>query len=160
MIASQPTIDSAILRLAKERNEARNLAKQLHALSIFENETPRKFRYHGEIQGVVHALYKETKRPKLSIRDLCTKQLVDCYFARDMYQGVVNLLRDEDAIIFVEGEVVEDAETGAIEEIDATEFTPAPPFDVDLFESQIGAFPRALTGGGDSTALLDRFREP
>jgi hypothetical protein len=29
MIASQPTIDSAILRLAKERNEARNLAKQL-----------------------------------------------------------------------------------------------------------------------------------
>jgi hypothetical protein len=29
MIASQPTINSAILRLAKERNEARNLAKQL-----------------------------------------------------------------------------------------------------------------------------------
>jgi hypothetical protein len=29
MTASQPTIDSAILRLAKERNEARNLAKQL-----------------------------------------------------------------------------------------------------------------------------------
>ena len=29
MIASQPTIDSAILRLAKERNEARNLAKML-----------------------------------------------------------------------------------------------------------------------------------
>jgi hypothetical protein len=29
MTASEPTIDSAILRLAKERNEARNLAKQL-----------------------------------------------------------------------------------------------------------------------------------
>jgi hypothetical protein len=29
MTVSQPTIDSAILRLAKERNEARNLAKQL-----------------------------------------------------------------------------------------------------------------------------------
>ena len=29
MTASQPTLDSAILRLAKERNEARNLAKQL-----------------------------------------------------------------------------------------------------------------------------------
>jgi hypothetical protein len=29
MIASQPTLNSAILRLAKERNEARNLAKQL-----------------------------------------------------------------------------------------------------------------------------------
>jgi hypothetical protein len=29
MTASQPTIDSAILRLAKERNEARNLAKML-----------------------------------------------------------------------------------------------------------------------------------
>jgi hypothetical protein len=29
VIAAQSTIDSAILRLAKERNEARNLAKQL-----------------------------------------------------------------------------------------------------------------------------------
>jgi hypothetical protein len=29
MIASQPTIDSAILRLAKERNEARDLCKRL-----------------------------------------------------------------------------------------------------------------------------------
>jgi hypothetical protein len=29
VIAAQDTIDSAILRLAKERNEARNLAKQL-----------------------------------------------------------------------------------------------------------------------------------
>jgi hypothetical protein len=29
MIASQPTIDSAILRLAKERNEARELCKRL-----------------------------------------------------------------------------------------------------------------------------------
>ena len=29
MTASQPTLDSALLRLAKERNEARNLAKML-----------------------------------------------------------------------------------------------------------------------------------
>jgi hypothetical protein len=129
-------------------------------LSLYESQTPSKFTYHGEIQGVVHALYKETKRPKLAIRDLYSQQLVDCFFSKDMYQGVVSLLRDENAVIFVEGEVFEDAESGIIKEIEATEFTPAPEFEVNWFEAHIGAFPEAITGGGDTAALLDNFREP
>lgn len=128
-------------------------------LTLFENERPREVTYHGEIQGVVHAFYKEAKRPKLSIRDLSTRALVDCYFKKEMYQGVVDLLRDEDAVIFVEGEVSEDVETGVVREIDVTEFTPAPDFDADMFESRIGSFPNALTGGRDTATLMDDFRD-
>ena len=128
-------------------------------VSIFEAERPNNFIYHGEIQGAVHALFKEARKPKLSMRDLSTKELVDCYFQKEMYQGVIELLRDEDAVIFVEGEVTERSESGIITEINVTEFTPAPTFDVETFESQIGAFPQALTGGMDTAQLMDDFRD-
>src|SRR5439155_19898048 len=41
--------------------------------------------YHGEIQGIIHSFIKEAKRPKLVLRELATKQLVNCFFTRDMY---------------------------------------------------------------------------
>jgi hypothetical protein len=93
------------------------------------------------------------------MRELSTRQLVDCYFTKDMYQGAVELLHDENAVISVEGIVVEDSSTGLVTEMEVTEFTPAPNFDLQSFERMIGAFPRALTGGKDSAALLDEFRD-
>ena len=128
------------------------------AVAEFKSEKPDYYRYPGEIQGIVHSFVKEAKRPRLVMRELSTKQLVDCYFTKDMYQGAVELLRDEDAVIFVEGIVTEDSSTGLVTEVEATDFTPAPQFDLAAFETMIGAFPRALSGGKDLAALLEELR--
>ena len=129
------------------------------ALTQFVSEKPDRYRYPGEIQGIVHSFVKEAKRQKLVMRELSTRQLVDCYFTKDMYQGAVALLHDEDAIVSVEGLVSEDSSTGLVTEMDVTEFTPAPTFNLEQFERSIGAFPKALTGGRDASELLDDYRD-
>jgi len=49
MIASQPTLDSAVLRLAKERNEARELVRRLaYAL----DDTGSQVRYDALLEAV------------------------------------------------------------------------------------------------------------
>ncbi len=129
------------------------------AVAQFAAEKPPFHKYLGGIQGIVHSFIKEAKRPKLVIRELSTKQLVDCYFTRDLYQHAVALLHDEDAVISVDGTVTEDSSSGAIIEISVTDFTPCPIFDTEWFEDHIGAFPSALTGGGDSATLMDDWRD-
>jgi hypothetical protein len=150
-------IEFALLDGVTERPEIYELDRSV--ITAFESEKPAKYHYPGEIQGIVHSFVKEAKRPKLVMRELSTKQLVDCYFTKDMYQGAVALLHDEDAVISVEGIVTEDSSTGLVTEMDVTEFTPAPTFDLQAFNRLIGAFPKALTGGKDSAQLLDEFRD-
>lgn len=116
-----------------------------------------KIKCHGEIQGIVHAFFKETKTPKLVMRELSTKNLVDCYFEEEMYEGAIALLQDKDGVIFVEG-VVSESPEGEITEISVSNFTPAPEFDEAIFEGMIGHFPNALTGRQDAAQALDDFR--
>jgi hypothetical protein len=106
----------------------------------FDPEVPDVFRYHGEVQGKVHAFYKESKRPKLVIRELSTSQLIHCYFSPDMYEHAVETLKERDAVVFVEGEVSEDSEKGVVTDIEVTDFTLAPEFDEIEMESMIGSF--------------------
>jgi hypothetical protein len=116
-----------------------------------------KIKCHGEIQGIVHAFFKETKTPKLVVRELATRNLVDCYFGETMYENAVALLQDKNGVIFVEGTVSE-SPNGEIAEISVSDFTPAPEFDEANFESMIGRFPNALTGDQDAAQALDDFR--
>lgn len=111
------------------------------AAADFDPVVPSSFRYHGEVQGRVHAFYKETKRPKLVIRELSTAQLVHCYFQPEMYEHAVKTLEEKDAIVFVEGEVLEDSEKGFITDIEVTDFILAPEFDAISMESMFGGFP-------------------
>jgi hypothetical protein len=127
------------------------------AASSIDVAAPTSGQYYGEIQGIVHALYKETKRPKLVIRELSTRNLVDCYFSEEMYAHAVALLEDKDAVVFVEGAVSENS-SGEITDIFVRDFTPAPDFDANVMEHFIGRFPNVLTGGEDAASLLDDFR--
>jgi len=149
-------IEFALLDGEREAAEVYELDRS--AVTEFVSEKPDRYRYSSEIQGIVHSFVKEAKKPKLVMRELSTRQLVDCYFTKEMYQGAVELLHDENAVISVEGIVTEDSSSGLVTEMEVTEFTPAPQFDLETFERMIGAFPKALTGGRDSAALLDEFR--
>jgi hypothetical protein len=123
------------------------------------SERPQNYRYHGDIQGIVHSFYKETKRPSLVVRELSTRDLVHCYFTHEMYRDAVEVLQDENAVVTVEGFVTEDSNNGKVTEMEVSHFTQCPRFDVEAFEGMIGRFPKALTGGEDAAKLLDDFRD-
>jgi len=111
----------------------------------------------GEIQGIVHAFFKETEKPYLKVRELSTKQLVNCYFPPAMYRHAVKVLEDQEAVVFVEGWVKEDPETGFVTEIAVTDFRPAPEFSIQAFRDAIGSIPD-YTGTLSTIQALDKLR--
>jgi hypothetical protein len=121
------------------------------------DEIPQTAIYHGQIQGIVHALYKEVVHPKLVVRELSSKVLVDCYFKWEMYHAAVDVLQDKDAVVFVEGQVTENMAVGQVESIEVTDFRLAPEFDLNKFDSFIGSMPR-LTGNKTTEQSVEAFR--
>ncbi len=104
-------------------------------------EVPQTVTYYGEIQGIIHALYKESQPPKLVVRELATHALVDCFFKDEMYQKVVNALRKPDTVLFIEGTATEEQEKGQVGSIEVARLTPAPDFDEARYKRFIGSQP-------------------
>jgi hypothetical protein len=122
--------------------------------------SPKFAQYYGQVQGIIHAFYKESEKPKIVIRDISSGDLVDCYFKRDdiaMYHSAVNLLTDPNAVVFVEGDVSEDLDSGAIAAVTVRDFHEAPAFDVVKFNQGIGAFPDA-TGDLSTEEFVEKIR--
>ncbi len=113
---------------------------------------------YGEVQGIVHAFFKEAERPYLKIRELSTQQLVNCYFSRELYRNAVEVLADPDAVVFVEGWTLESAETGFVEEIAVTDFRLAPAFSEPTYRAGLGSQPD-FTGDLDSAAFVREARD-
>jgi len=113
---------------------------------------------YGEVQGVVNAFFKEGKRPHLRVRELSTKQFVKCFFRPDMYQAAVELLADRDAVVFVEGFIREDAETGETREIEVNDFRLASAFSKEEFDKYLGSLPD-YTGDMTTEEYVENIRE-
>lgn len=111
----------------------------------------------GEVQGVVHAFFKEVERPYLKIRELSTRQLVNCYFEPAMYGAAVEILSDPQAVVFVEGWLKEDRETGQVTDIEVTDFRLAPEFSLASYRAGLGAVPD-YTGALSTSEFIDRMR--
>ena len=125
-------------------------------------DTPQVVAYYGEIQGIVHAFYKERASPKLVIRELSTRTLVDCFFTPDMYKAAVETLLEPNAVIFVEGEVLEDRAKGQVASIQVADFRPAPDFDDTWIDSFVGSYPEYtgnLTTDGNILNKSDKLQE-
>ncbi len=114
-------------------------------------------RSYGEVQGIVHAFFKETERPYLKIRELSTQQLVNCYFPKEIYRSAVEVLADPDAVVFVEGWTTESAETGFISEIDVADFRLAPEFLEEVYRAGLGSQPD-FTGKMETTDYIREVR--
>lgn len=122
-----------------------------------EEPLPASHRAYGEVQGIVHAFFKETDRPYLKIRELSTRQLVNCYFNREQYRAAVEVLADAEAVVFVEGWVTEDADTGLATEIEVADFRLAPKFSEEIYRSALGTLPD-FTGDLETTDYLREVR--
>ena len=133
------------------------LSKASAAMSL-EDTTPEKTTYFGEIQGIVHAFYKETDRPRLVVRELVSSALIDCFFRTDMYKNAVDVLMDPEAVVFVEGEVTENTAKGQIESVKVSDFRPAPEFDLTHYRAFLGSRPD-LTGDTSTEEYIRKFRD-
>jgi hypothetical protein len=114
-------------------------------------------RSYGEVQGIVHAFFKEAERPYLKIRELSTQQLVNCYFPRELYRNAVEVLGDPEAVVFVEGWTTESAETGFISEVNVSDFRLAPEFREETYRAGLGSQP-AFTGRMETTDYIREVR--
>ncbi len=117
---------------------------------------PTTAQYHGEIQGLVHAFYKEAKKPYLVVRELSTRALIDCFFAPEMYRSAIEVLQERDSVVFVEGEVTESLIKGVVESIQVTDFTLAPKFSISELDAFMGSDP-GCTGELSSEDFLSKY---
>jgi hypothetical protein len=122
-----------------------------------EEPFPGNHNSYGEVQGIVHAFFKETGRPYLKIRELSTKNLVNCYFPNELYRNAVEVLADPEAVVFVQGWTTESVETGLVSEIEVTDFRLAPEFDESVYRSCLGAMPD-FTGGLETADYIREVR--
>lgn len=139
-----------------EPEERHDLTKS--AAYEIEVELPANANYYGEIQGTIHSLYKDDKPKKIKVRELSTKNLVDCLFEDSLYKNVIEVLGELKGVVFVEGMVREDLSKGMVESVQAKAFRLAPAFDEIKFNSLIGTAPD-LTGALTTEEFVERFRE-
>jgi hypothetical protein len=117
-------------------------------------------RYYGEIQGIIHTFFKEASPPRFVVRELSTKALVACIFDREnpaMYHTAVELLLDKGAVIFIEGDIEEDTESGLVKTIYVKDFLPAVKFDLSKYQSALGAHPD-VTGELSTEEFIEQMR--
>ena len=114
-------------------------------------------RSYGEVQGIIHAFFKEAERPYLKIRELSTKELVNCFFSKDLYRNAVEVLADPDAVVFVEGWTTASVETGLVTEIEVADFRLAPEFKESAYRSGLGGMPD-FTGAQETTDYIREVR--
>ena len=113
--------------------------------------------YHGMVQGIVHALYKESNPPHFHLREFSTDNLIRCYYAPSQYPKVVALLRHHDAVALVSGQITASRLTRKIEAIEVERMEVAKRLTPKEFESFFGCAP-ALTGKTSTSAFIARIR--
>lgn len=113
--------------------------------------------YYGQIQGVVAALFKEGAL-HLWVRELATDRRIKCFFNKNLYPEAIRALNDPESVVFIDGEVTEDSETGEISVIHADHIRPAPVFSQELYQSMLGAIPD-YTGDLTTIQHIEAFRE-
>ena len=127
------------------------------AYEVEGGAVPPNRRVFGEIQGTVNAFFKEAPTPYLRVRELATRNLVNCYFPAAMYQAAIDVLAERDAVLFVEGWVTENPDTGLTDAVEVTDFRLAPDFDEALYRRTLGAIPD-YTGELSTEAFVAEVR--
>ena len=117
--------------------------------SRIQKEVPEFVDYYGAIQGLIHALHKESDDPHVTIREQVSGELVKCYFSKEHYDEIVELLRDKQAVVYAEGLISENVITGAIKSMRSERYRVLEPVNYEFLDSIFGTdeeFRLALAG--------------
>ena len=69
---------------------------------------------YGSVQGGLHSLFKEAPNPYFKLRELSSKQLIQCSYKPALYPSVINGLKDGNAIIHATGYLQHDRATQTV----------------------------------------------
>ena len=119
---------------------------------------PEHIFYQGEVHGVIHSLIKESGRPHLRVRDLCTGRLIQCFYRKEMYREIVDLLKRKDAVVYISGAVSASWKDRTIESISAEKFHVAEEFADRDFIDFFGCAPD-ITGKETTEDFISGIRE-
>lgn len=103
-----------------------------------QKQVPEFVEYYGAIQGVIHALLKESDDPHITVREQVSRSLVKCYFSKEHYAEIVGLLRDREAIVYTEGRISENVISGALVSMQSERHRVLEPANYELLDSIFG----------------------
>lgn len=113
---------------------------------------------YGSVQGIIHSLQKEVRRPFFRVRELATDALVSCYYPMRLYSDVAGALQERTTVLHVAGDTVFDRATRAIVELRVDRIDKARMLSSEEFEQFFGSAPD-FTGDLDTDEYIDSIRE-
>jgi hypothetical protein len=90
----------------------------------------------GSVQGKIHSLYKESRPPHFTLRELSTENLIRCVYEPDVYPEIIRALSVSDQVIHVRGAIMTDTRGHSIHHVKVSEIKLAKPYryeDVERF---------------------------
>jgi hypothetical protein len=125
--------------------------------SRIEDSVRAKIRSFASIQGTIHSLYIEADKPHFALRELSTKDLINCYYTDVQYAKVAKSLESKGAVLFVHGFAITDMMTRKIEGFEVKSIIEAPKADSQTLARFIGCVP-GLVPDEDLQAQIDLSR--
>ncbi len=113
---------------------------------------------YGAVQGIIHSLQKEVRRPFFRVRELASDALVSCYYPSRLYSDVADALRERSTVLHVAGDTVFDRVSRSIVELHVERIDKARMLSSDEFEQFFGSAPE-FTGDLDTDDYIDAIRE-
>lgn len=114
--------------------------------------------YRGMLQGVIHALYKESNPAFFEMRDFASRQLVKCIYQPNDYEKVYKALERRDGVVIVSGWIKAKRLDREISELRVERIQPTRPLSVQKLREFFGSAP-GWTGDLTSNEFIDRVRE-
>jgi hypothetical protein len=113
---------------------------------------------YGSVQGLLHSVILEAKRPYFMVHELSSEQPVRCYYELTLYDDVIKALAHRSAIIHATGDMKLDRATRSIGEMEVERIDRVLPLTDDEFRSFFGMAPD-LTGGQSTSEYLKEYRD-
>lgn len=126
------------------------------ARRLTENISPY-LDYMGAVQGVIHALFKESEPPHFKLRDSVTGNLVDCFYKPEHYANILRTLPRKDDRVHVSGLVRASRIDKKIESLKVVRIESPVEFTDADFEAFFGCAPD-MAGEIGSADFIERNR--
>jgi hypothetical protein len=113
---------------------------------------------YGSVQGLLHSVVLEARRPYFAVHELASEQVVRCYYEQPLYDDVVRAMAQRNAIIHATGDMKLDRASRTIGEMDVERIDHVQPLSDEEFQSFFGAAPQ-LTGELSTQDYIREYRD-
>jgi len=113
---------------------------------------------YGSVQGLLHSVILEAKRPYFTVHELGAEQVVRCFYEVGLYDQVIQALAHRNAIIHATGDMRLDRATRSIAEMDVERIDQVQPLTDEEFRTFFGMAPD-LTGALSTQEYLEEYRD-